>query len=135
MLHSYQLCRRDPVCMLNSIWYFQYFFFRCSDNCVVINQHSLITNEVQHLFMCLLAIHIASLVKCLFMPFAHFLIGLFLLLYILNWSDIWFANNSLNNFLLLKVLQSKSFSFWWSPIYQLFLLGLCFRGKGWEPVA
>lgn len=36
------------------------------------NSHSLMTTEVQHLFMCLLAIHISSLVKCLFMSFVHF---------------------------------------------------------------
>lgn len=34
------------------------------------------TNDVEHLFMWLLAIHISS-VKCVFKYFAHFLIGLF----------------------------------------------------------
>ena len=55
------------------------FNFSRSDKCQVISHCSLIcifsrTNDVEHLFMCLFAIHISSLVKCPAKSFGHIFI-------------------------------------------------------------
>ena len=63
----------DSVIHIHVSILFQILFpFRLLQNIMVLICISLVTNDVEHLFLCLFAIHLPTLMKCLFKIFTYF---------------------------------------------------------------
>ena len=80
-LHSHQQCRRvpflsSPALNICRLWWWSFWPLWHAASLALICI-SLIISDVEHLFMCLLAIWMSSSEKCLFKSSAHFLILFF----------------------------------------------------------